>query len=136
MAIFPPQVSQADLERMCLVKGDGKKSTAPLTAPAVPAAAPSAAAPQAAQPHTTNAVPHDPKANVVRPPLAQALAEELRRFAKDEGGYSFIDWAITVSLVSVAIGFFLPDLWTMFDQVVQRVTNDVNGVAFQVQYLK
>src|SRR3546814_2667104 len=32
------------------------------------------------------------------------------RFAKDEGGFSSIDRAITVSVVSMALGFFTPDL--------------------------
>lgn len=59
MAIFPPQISQAELERLCLLR-DGAKLAA------VPAGA------------GAEATATDKKAPVVRPPLAQALSEELR----------------------------------------------------------
>ena len=71
-----------------------------------------------------------------RPPLAEALSQELRRFAKDEGGFSFIDWAITVSVVSMALGFFMPELWMLFGQVIASTTNDVEDAVFQVQRLR
>ena len=115
MAIFPPQVSPADLKRICLLR-DGLKRDDLQGSDAADAS--------------------DPKAAVVRPPLAKALAEELRRFVKDEGGFSFIDWAITISIVSMAVGFFIPDLWALFDLVMQDLGNSLNGVAFEVKYLR
>lgn len=78
----------------------------------------------------------DPKAPMARPPLGKALAGELRRLAKDESGFSFIEWAITVSLVSLAVGFFIPELWALFQQVMQGVSNEMNDVTFQLEYLK
>jgi hypothetical protein len=78
----------------------------------------------------------DPKVPVLRPPLGKALAGELRRLAKDESGFSFIEWAITVSMVSLAVGFFIPELWALFQQVMLGVTNEMNDAAFQVKYLR
>lgn len=119
MAIFPPQVSQDELQRLCLLKARLKRSEL--------------------QDSEIQAIESgdvtDPKANVVRPPLSRALAEELRRFTKDESGFSFIDWAITVSLISMLVGFFMPDLWALFDHVMQGITNDVDRVAVRVKYL-
>lgn len=115
MAIFPPQVPQAELERLSLLKAELRRAGGAVTTPACPA---------------------DKKAPVPRPPLAQALSEELRRFAKDEGGFSFIDWAITVSVVSMGLGFFIPDLWALFGEVIASVTNGVDGVVFQVKHLR
>ncbi|HEY9550402.1 MAG TPA: hypothetical protein VIR45_12955 [Kiloniellaceae bacterium] len=63
MAIFPPQISQAELERLCLLRA-GLRDGAELAA--VPAGA------------GAEATATDKKAPVVRPPLAQALSEELR----------------------------------------------------------
>jgi hypothetical protein len=60
--------------------------------------------------------------------LSEVIVEELRRFGRDESGFSFIDWAITISLVSMAVGFFIPDLWVLFDRVMQSVTNDVEDI--------
>jgi cobalamin synthase len=59
--------------------------------------------------------------------LATAAAE-FRRLLADEGGFSFIDWAITISLVSMIVGFFIPDLWALFDEVIGGVTGDVAGI--------
>jgi len=115
MAIFPPQIPQAELERLALLRAGGRD--------AAPAANDS-----------ENAA--DKKRAVPRPPLAQALSQELRRLAKDESGFSFIDWAITVSIVSLGVGFFIPDLWSLFAQVMAGLNNEVNAVAFQVQYLR
>lgn len=102
MAIFPPQVSQADIERINLLRAETRESS-----PEERAAK---------------------KLNVVRPPLARALSEELRRFAKDESGFSFIDYAITISLISMAAGFFIPELWALFQDTFQNVTNDVTDI--------
>jgi len=68
--------------------------------------------------------------------LSEAFVEELRRFAREEDGFSFIDWAITISLVSMTAGFFIPEFWALVDQVMGGVINDVNGVALQVKHLK
>jgi Flp pilus assembly pilin Flp len=107
MAIFPPQVSQADIERINLLRAERKRAEAQESSPEERAAK---------------------KVNVVRPPLAKALSEELRRFAKDESGFTFIDYAITISLVSMAAGFFIPDLWSLFQETFQSVTNDVAAI--------
>jgi hypothetical protein len=120
MAIFPPQISQAQLEER-LRAGvqragvNARVSCAGAEAPVDPA---------------------DRKKPVPRPPLAEALSQELRRFAKDEGGFSFIDWAITVSVVSMALGFFIPELWMLFGQVIASTTNGVEDVVFQVKHLR
>lgn len=107
MAIFPPQVSQADIERINLLRAERKRAEAQESSAEVQAAK---------------------KANVVRPPLAKALSEELRRFAKDESGFTFIDYAITISLASMAAGFFIPDLWALFQDTFQGVTTDVTAI--------
>ena len=123
MAIFPPQIPQAELEeRVSLLRAG--------TARAGDSAGVSCA--QTAMPDD----PADRKKPVPRPPLAEALSQELRRFAKDEGGFSFIDWAITVSVVSMALGFFIPELWVLIGQVVASTTNDIDDVVFQVQHLR
>jgi hypothetical protein len=127
MAIFPPQISQAELERLSLLRVGVKHAHDP--------AGPGDSRLNAASPEALGD-PANKKAPVVRPPLAEALSQELRRFAKDEGGFSFIDWAITVSVVSMALGFFMPDLWALFGQVMASVTNDVDGVVFQVKHLR
>ncbi len=127
MAIFPPQIPSDELERLALLRaGRSPAGIAGRTA-AHTAATDSASASESAA---------DKKRPVPRPPLAQALSEELRRFAEDESGFSFIDWAITVSVVSLALGFFIPDLWGLFGQVMAGVTNDVSGVAFRVKHLQ
>ena len=107
MAIFPPQITQADIERINLLRADRKRAEARETSAEEKAAK---------------------KVNVVRPPLARALSEELRRFAKDESGFTFIDYAITISLVSMAAGFFIPDLWALFQDTFQTITNDVANI--------
>jgi len=112
MAIFPPQVSQADIDRINLLRAERKRAEAQEVA---------------CEERTTEARAAK-KVNVVRPPLARALSEELRRFAKDESGFTFIDYAITISLVSMAAGFFIPDLWALFQDTFQSVTNDVAGI--------
>ena len=123
MAIFPPQISQAELEeRLSLLRAGAPRAGDPARISRVDANAP--------------LDPADKKKPVPRPPLAQALSQELRRFAKDEGGFSFIDWAITVSVVSMALGFFMPDLWMLFGQVIASTTNDVEGAVFRVQHLR
>jgi Flp pilus assembly pilin Flp len=111
MAIFPPQVSQADIDRINLLRAERKR------AEAQEASAEEKAEERAAK-----------KVNVVRPPLAKALSEELRRFAKDESGFTFIDYAITISLVSMAAGFFIPDLWSLFQDTFQTVSNDLGDI--------
>ena len=117
MAIFPPQIPQAELERLALLRAGGR-----------------GAATAAADSGTASAA--DKKRAVPRPPLAQALSQELRRLAKDESGLTFIDWAITVSIVSLGVGFFIPDLWSLFAQVMAGLNNEMNAVAFQVRYLR
>lgn len=107
MAIFPPQVSQADIDHINLLRAERKRAESQEAGPEERAAK---------------------KLNVVRPPLARALSEELRRFAKDESGFTFIDYAITISLVSMAAGFFIPDLWALFQDTFQSVTNDVADI--------
>lgn len=115
MAIFPPQIPQAELERLSLLRAAERRGNAVVT---------------------ENGSAADRKRAVPRPPLAQALSEELRRFARDESGFSFIDWAITVSVISLAVGFFIPDLWALFAQVMTGVTNEVDGIAFELKYLR
>jgi Flp pilus assembly pilin Flp len=112
MAIFPPQVSQADIERINLLRAERQRAKAQESSVAEITAEQRAAK----------------KVNVVRPPLAKALSDELRRFAKDESGFTFIDYAITISLVSMAAGFFIPDLWALFQDTFQSVTNDVADI--------
>ena len=120
MAIFPTQIPAAEYERLCRLRDGLKRNEL--------------------QDDGTRKADFwdtaDKKANVVRPPLAKALSEELRRFAKDEDGTTFIDWAITISVVSMAVGFFIPDLWALFGDVVQGVTNEVDNAAFLVKFLR
>ena len=125
MAILPPQIPQAELERLFLLRAAERRGPAKVTGAAAPGIA---ASPTESAAEKKRAVP--------RPPLAQALSEELRRFAKDESGLTFIDWAITVSIVSLAVGFFIPDLWTLFGEVMTGVSNEVDGVAFELKYLR
>ncbi len=117
MAIFPPQITQADIERINLLRADRKRAEAREALVAESGADEASAEERAAK-----------KVNVVRPPLARALSEELRRFAKDESGFTFIDYAITISLVSMAAGFFIPDLWALFQDTFQTITNDVANI--------
>jgi hypothetical protein len=123
MAIFPPQISQVELEdRLSLLRAGAPRAGGPARVSCTDTEAP--------------VDPADKKKPVPRPPLAEALSQELRRFAKDEGGFSFIDWAITVSVVSMALGFFIPELWMLFGQVIAATTNDVEDAVFQVQHLR
>ena len=115
MAIFPPQVSQADIERINLLRAERQR--AELKAAGTAEGEDSAAK----------------KANVVRPSLSKALSQELRRFAKDEGGLTFIDYAITISLVSIAVGFLIPDLWALFQDTIQTISNDLGDINTQMK---
>lgn len=65
--------------------------------------------------------------------ILSTAAAEFRRLLADEGGFSFIDWAITISLVSMIVGFFIPDLWALFDEVIGGVTGDVAGINKQMK---
>jgi Flp pilus assembly pilin Flp len=63
----------------------------------------------------------------------ESAKHELQRLVADENGGSFIDYAIIITLVSIGVGFVMPEIGGFLGELFARSVSGLNAVATQVQ---
>ena len=53
----------------------------------------------------------------------------LRRFLSDTSGATMIEYSFVIGLVSIAIGFMIPEIWTALDSLFLRVASGAAEAA-------
>ena len=53
----------------------------------------------------------------------------LRRFAADTGGATMIEYSFIIGLISIAIGFTIPEIWAAIDSLFQQVASAAASAA-------
>jgi Flp pilus assembly pilin Flp len=63
----------------------------------------------------------------------KSAARQVERLALDEGGATFIEYALVISVVSIGIGFLLPEIGTMINELFLQAASKVDAVATGAQ---
>ena len=62
-----------------------------------------------------------------------SATRQFRRLVADESGGSFVDYAIIITLVSIGIGFVMPEIGTFLGDLFGHMTLEINAVATRGQ---
>lgn len=53
----------------------------------------------------------------------------LRGFAADTGGTTMIEYSFVIGLISIAIGFMIPEIWAAIDSLFLQVASGAASAA-------
>ncbi len=66
----------------------------------------------------------------VLPPVAR----EFQRLLKDESGATFVEYCLFITLVSIGIGFFAPDLGALVGDLLARAAVGIDAVNTDLDF--
>lgn len=58
-----------------------------------------------------------------------SMVKEFHRFAEDNQGATIIEYAFIISLVSIVIGFIIPDIASFIDTLFTRTSSGLGNAA-------
>jgi Flp pilus assembly pilin Flp len=61
--------------------------------------------------------------------LLNAAEKHLQRFAEDTTGVTIIEYALIISLISIAIGFVIPEIRSSIDILFLRTASGLGNAA-------
>lgn len=61
--------------------------------------------------------------------LLNAAEKHIHRFAEDTNGVTIIEYALIISLVSIAIGFMVPEIRSSIDVLFLRTASGLENAA-------
>ena len=61
--------------------------------------------------------------------LRSGMVPLLRRFAADTGGATMIEYSFVIGLVSIGVGFMIPELWAALDSLFLQVASGAASAA-------
>ncbi len=65
--------------------------------------------------------------------VVNATVRQLQRLLADESGGSFVDYAIIITLVSIGVGFVVPEIGGFLERLFAHTIIELNAVATQGQ---
>ena len=57
------------------------------------------------------------------------IAQLLRRFAADTSGATMIEYSFVIGLISIGIGFMIPEIWAAIDSLFLQVASGAANAA-------
>ncbi len=61
--------------------------------------------------------------------LLNTAEKHIRRFAEDTNGVTMIEYALIISLISIAIGFMVPEIRSSLDVLFLRTASGLGNAA-------
>jgi Flp pilus assembly pilin Flp len=58
-----------------------------------------------------------------------SMVKEFHRFAEDTQGATIIEYAFIISLISIAIGFIIPDISSLIDTLFSLTSSGIGNAA-------